>query len=296
MRKYKFMAQNKALPELPQALISDMSQSMSAQSPASKKLTVPSFRARKNETKLVVLTAYSAPMAKLLAPHVDALLIGDSLGMVLYGFDSTLPVTLDMMARHTEAVRRGAPDTFLIADLPFGSYQSSKEQAFESSAVLLRSGADAVKLEGGVVMAETISFLTARGVPVMGHIGLMPQSINQLGSYKAQGRDAGSAGTIKEDALAVEKAGAFSYVIEGIAESLAREITMQAKIPTIGIGASAFCDGQVLVTDDLLGIFSDFKPKFVRRYAELAPQISKAVAGYAEDVRDVRFPSDKESF
>lgn len=262
-----------------------------------KKLTARAFLERKNQQKLVMLTAYSAQMAKLIAPHVDAILVGDSLGMVLYGFETTLPVTLDMMALHTQAVRRGAPHSFIITDLPFGSYQMSKEQAFESALFILKSsGADAVKLEGGMELAETVEFLTSRGIPVMGHVGLMPQSINQLGSYKAQGRDEKAAAKIKEDARKICEAGAFSIVLEGILEKIASEITSSLPIPTIGIGASPDCDGQVLVTDDLLGLFSEFTPKFVRKYAHISDEISAAVENYAKDVKDGKFPSDKECF
>lgn len=262
-----------------------------------KKLTARAFRERKNQQKLVMLTAYSSQIAKLMAPHVDAILVGDSLGMVLYGFESTLPVTLEMMSVHTQAVRRGAPHSFVITDLPFGSYQTSKEQAFDSASFLLKSsGADAVKLEGGEEFSETVHFLTSRGIPVMGHVGLMPQSINQLGSYKAQGRDQDAAEQIKKDAKAISEAGAFSIVIEGILQTLASEITNSLPIPTIGIGASPDCDGQVLVTDDLLGIFSEFTPKFVRKYAHLSDEISAAFENYAKDVKDGKFPSDKECF
>jgi 3-methyl-2-oxobutanoate hydroxymethyltransferase len=262
-----------------------------------KKLTVPSFKSRKGQEKLVLLTAYSAPMARLLAPHVDALLVGDSVGMVYHGLPSTLPVTLEMMSLHATAVRRGAPDSFVIVDLPFGSYQISKEQAFSSAAELLKTtGADAVKLEGGVEMADTVRFLTERGVPVMGHIGLMPQRINQMGHYHAQGRTNEAAARIHEDATALEQAGAFSIVIEGVLESIASDITGRLSVPTIGIGASPSCDGQILVTDDMLGLFSDFTPKFVRKYANLSDSISKAVSEYAQDVRNGKFPSAAECF
>lgn len=269
---------------------------MSSHAPT-KKLTAASFRAHKGGNKLVMLTAYTAPIARLMAPHVDAILVGDSVGMVLHGFDSTLPVTFEMMVMHTQAVRRGAPEQFIITDLPFGSYQTSKEQALDAAAHMLKtSGADAVKLEGGEELAETVRFLIWRGIPVMGHVGLMPQHINQLGSYKAQGRDEKAAAQIKADARAISEAGAFSVVLEGILKSIADEITQTLPIPTIGIGASPNCDGQVLVTDDLLGIFSDFTPKFVRRYAALSGDISTAIENYAKDVRNGTFPSDKECF
>ena len=262
-----------------------------------KKMTVPAFRARKNAEKLVVLTAYTAPVAKLLAPHVDALLVGDSLGMVVHGLPSTLAVTTEMMILHAQAVRRGAPESLIIVDLPFGSYQESPEQAFDTAVrVLKETNCDAVKIEGGVEIADTVQFLSERGIPVMGHVGLMPQRINQMGSYKAQGRDEQAAEQIVEDALAFEAAGAFSIVIEGVVASLADRITQEIEIPTIGIGASAKCDGQVLVSDDMIGLFSDFTPKFVRKYANIAADIDTAVKNYAADVRSGAFPSDKEIF
>lgn len=261
------------------------------------KMTVPQFRARKGQEKLVMLTAYTAPIAKLLAPHTDALLVGDSVGMVMHGLSSTVAVTPDMMILHGAAVRRGAPDALVIVDLPFGSYQASPQQAFEVSARILKeTGADAVKLEGGVEMADTVQFLSERGIAVMGHVGLLPQRINQLGSYKAQGRDEQMAEQIVEDAHAFEAAGAFSIVIEGVIEALATRITEEIEIPTIGIGASPSCDGQVLVSDDMLGLFSEFTPKFVRKYADLASTISSAAEAYARDVRSGAFPADKEIF
>ncbi len=262
-----------------------------------KKMTVPAFRARKNVEKLVVLTAYTAPVAKILAPHVDALLVGDSVGMVLHGLPSTLGVTTEMMILHAAAVKRGAPDTLIIVDLPFGSYQSSPEQAFETAARILKeTNCDAVKLEGGVEMADTVQFLSERGIPVMGHVGLTPQKINQFGSYKSQGRDEQAAEQIVEDALAFEAAGAFSIVIEGVLVTLADRITEEIEITTIGIGASPQCDGQVLVTDDMVGLFSDFTPKFVRKYANIAADIDTAAKNYAADIRSGAFPSDKETF
>ncbi len=261
------------------------------------KITVPVFRDRKGSEKLVMLTAYTAPMARLLTPHVDALLVGDSVGMVLHGLPSTLGVTIEMMSLHAAAVRRGAPDALIIVDLPFGSYASSPQQAYETSVRLLsETGVDAVKLEGGVEMAETIRFLTERGIPVMGHVGLMPQRINQMGSYRAQGRSPDAAEQIKQDAISVADAGAFAIVIEGVLETIAAEITRTISVPTIGIGASPVCDGQILVSDDLLGLFSDFTPKFVRRYADLSGDISKVIEAYANDVRSGAFPSDKECF
>ena len=262
-----------------------------------RKITVPAFRARKSGEKLALLTAYTAPVAKILAPHVDALLVGDSVGMVMHGLPSTLGVTTEMMILHASAVRRGAPDTLVIVDLPFGSYQSSPEQAFATaSRILKETNCDAVKIEGGVEMADTVQFLSERGIPVMGHVGLMPQRINQMGNYKAQGRDEQAAGQIMEDARAFEAAGSFSIVIEGVLETLAARITEDIEIPTIGIGASPACDGQVLVTDDMIGLFSDFTPKFVRRYANISADIDKAARSYAADVRSGAFPSEREIF
>jgi 3-methyl-2-oxobutanoate hydroxymethyltransferase len=248
------------------------------------------IRARKGEVPLVCLTAYTTPMARLFDPVADLLLVGDSLGMVLYGFETTLPVTLEMMIAHAGAVMRGARQACVVVDLPFGSYQESPAQAFRSAARALgETGAAAVKLEGGAAMAETIRFLAERGVPVLGHIGLQPQSVNATG-FRAQGKSAEQARRILADARAVAEAGAFAVVVEGTTEILAREITAAVDIPTIGIGASAACDGQILVSEDMLGLFTGFKPRFVKRYADLAPQISAAVAAYAEDVRARRFP------
>ena len=269
---------------------------MSAQTDV-KRITVPQMRARKGETPIVVLTAYTTPMARLLDPHVDILMVGDSLGMVVYGMDSTLGVTLDMMINHGRAVVRGSRRACVVVDLPFGSYQESPEAAFRNSArVLSETGAQAVKLEGGAEMAETIAFLTQRGVPVMAHVGLTPQSIHTLGGFRTQGRDEATARRVLADAEAVAKAGAFSVVVEGTVESLAREITTRIPIPTIGIGASPHCDGQVLVIDDVLGLFADFTPKFVKRYAELGPAIDAAAATYAAEVRERRFPGPEHFF
>ncbi len=253
--------------------------------------TVPDFSSRKGGQPLVCITAYTAPMAKLLDPHVDLLMVGDSLGMVLYGFDSTLPVTLDMMIAHGGAVVRGSRNALVVVDLPFGSYQESPAQAYRAAArVLAETGAQAVKLEGGAEMAETVGFLVARGVPVMGHVGLTPQSVNAFGGYKRRGRDATQRRRIIDDAKAIDEAGAFSIVIEGVIEPLAREVTQAVSVPVIGIGASPACDGQVLVAEDLLGIFDEFRPKFVKRYAEIGGAIGEAVARYAAEVRARRFP------
>ena len=253
--------------------------------------TIPHLAARKGGTPIVVLTAYTAPIARLLDPHVDALLVGDSLGMVVYGLPSTLAVTVEMMIAHGRAVVSAASRAAIIVDLPFGSYQESPAQAFATAArVMAETGCDAVKLEGGREMAETVAFLAQRGVPVMGHVGLTPQSVNALGGYRARGRDQAEAERIAGDAAAIAEAGAFSVVIEGTIEPVARRITESLKVPTIGIGASSACDGQVLVIDDALGLAGDFRPKFVKRYAELGPAIADAAAAYAAEVRDRRFP------
>jgi 3-methyl-2-oxobutanoate hydroxymethyltransferase len=262
-----------------------------------RRIGVPELRARKGGEPIVCLTAYTAPMARLLDPHVDLLLVGDSLGMVVYGYDSTLPVTLDLMIAHGGAVVRGSAHACVVIDLPFGTYQESPQAAFRTAArALAETGAQAVKLEGGSEMAETVAFLTARGVPVMGHVGLLPQSVNALGGYKAVGRDPASSERIRADARAIAEAGAFALVIEGTVEPLARAITAEVAVPTIGIGASPTCDGQVLVSDDLLGLFAEFTPKFVRRYAQLGEQVSRAAADYAADVKARRFPAAEHCF
>ncbi len=236
-------------------------------------------------------------MAGFLDPHVDFLLVGDSLGMVLYGFDSTLPVTLDMMIAHGAAVVRGSSRACIVVDLPFASYEASPETAYTAAArVLAETGCAAVKLEGGVAMAETIAFLVARGIPVMAHIGLTPQSSNAFGGFRVQGRDDARAQAIRDDARAVTEAGAFAVVIEGVPESLGREITEDIEIPTIGIGASPACDGQVLVTEDMVGLFGAFTPKFVKRYAELGTEVGDAAAAYASDVRARAFPAPEHCF
>ena len=259
--------------------------------------TVRDIKARKGQEPIVCLTAYTAPQATLLDPYVDLLLVGDSLGMVLYGMDTTLNVSVDMMINHGAAVVRGSEQAIVVIDMPFGSYEGSPQSAFENaSRILKETGAAAVKLEGGEAMAETIAFLTARGIPVMGHIGLMPQSVHADGGYRTQGKDDESARKIRADSGAVEQAGAFSMVIEGTVEPLAREITQNISIPTIGIGASPACDGQVLVTEDLLGLFGAFTPKFVRRYAELGDAVSEAVAAYAADVKARSFPAPEHCF
>ena len=269
---------------------------MSSNGPT-RRISVSDLRARKGGEPIVCLTAYTTPMAQRLDPHVDLLLVGDSLGNVIYGFDSTLPVTLDMMIAHGAAVRRGSLHACLVVDLPFGSYQESPVAAFRAAARLMaEAGCSAVKLEGGREMAETIAFLTQRGVPVIGHVGLMPQSVNSLGGYRARGRDEVQAADIMADALAVAEAGAFAMVIEGTVEPVARAITGKVAVPTIGIGASPACDGQVLVTDDVIGLFSSFTPKFVKRYGEVGAAVEAAAVAYAADVRARRFPGPEHCF
>jgi 3-methyl-2-oxobutanoate hydroxymethyltransferase len=258
--------------------------------------TVPDLRRMKG-TPQVWLTAYTNPIAKLLDPHCDVLLVGDSLGMVLYGLPSTLSVSLDTMIGHGAAVARAAKHACVVVDMPFGSYQASPEQAFTNAArVLAETGCQAVKLEGGTEMAPTIAFLTARGVPVCGHVGLMPQQVNVAGGFRATGRTEDEAARVMADAQAVAEAGAFAVVLEGTLEPVAAAITRAVAVPTIGIGASAECDGQVLVIDDVLGTFNDFTPRFVKRYAQLGDEITRAVAAYAADVRSRAFPGMEHTF
>ena len=265
-----------------------------------KRLTVPRIRARKvdgvTEEPLVMLTAYTARQAQLLDAHCDLLLVGDSLGQVIYGLPSTVPVTLDMMANHGAAVVRGSYHSVVVIDMPFGSYEASKEQAFQSAAHLLKeTGAAAVKLEGGEAMAETVAFLNQRGIPVMGHVGLTPQAVNVLGGYMARGRDDAEADKIIADARALDQAGAFAIVVEGVVEPIAIDVTNSVSCPTIGIGASAQCDGQVLVTDDMLGMF-DRVPRFVKQYENIAALIEQTVATYAGEVRSRTFPGEEQTY
>jgi 3-methyl-2-oxobutanoate hydroxymethyltransferase len=263
----------------------------------SNRISIPELSQRKGGTPIVALTAYSTPMAKLLDAHVDLLLVGDSVGMVLYGLEDTLPVTVDMMIAHGAAVVRGSKRAAVIVDLPFGSYQESPQQAFRASArVMAETGASGVKLEGGREMAETVAFLAQRGIPVLGHVGLKPQSVHSLGGYRARGRAEREAEAILSDARAIADAGAFAMVVEGTVEPLARAITKSVPVPTIGIGASPACDGQILVTEDVIGLFGAFTPKFVKRYAELGDAVAEAAQRYAEDVRERRFPGPEHTF
>lgn len=262
-----------------------------------KPITTRDIRARKGETPLVCLTASTTPIARILDPHVDLLLVGDSLGMVVYGMETTVGVTLDMMVAHGRAVVRGARRACVVVDLPFGSYQESPQQAFRSAAeVMTETGCRAVKLEGGREMASTVAFLTARGIPVLGHVGLTPQAVNAFGGFRTQGRRGEEADRILADAEAIADAGAFGIVVEGVVEPLAREITERISIPTIGIGASVGCDGQILVVDDMLGFQGDVTPKFVKHYANLGEEVDRAAAQYADDVRARRFPDDAHVF
>jgi 3-methyl-2-oxobutanoate hydroxymethyltransferase len=268
---------------------------MSAQT-RSQRITAPEIAARKGREKIVCLTAYTAPMAALLDPHCDLLLVGESLGMVVHGLPTTVGVTLDMMILHGQAVMRAATHALVVVDLPFGSYEANPEQAFHSASRLMReTGCQAVKVEASEGIAATIRFLVGRGIPVVGHVGLRPQAANVDGGFKAKGRTPAERERVLAEAHASDEAGAFAIVVEGVASDLAREITRKVKAPTIGIGASADCDGQILVTDDMLGLF-DWTPKFVRRYGNMRDLVSQAVAAYADDVRAGRFPGQAEVY
>ncbi len=261
-----------------------------------RRLTAPDIRARKGGEPIVCLTAYTAPMAAILDPHCDLLLVGDSVGMVVHGLPNTVGVTLDMMILHGQAVMRGAQRAMVVVDMPFGSYEASPEIAYANAArVLKETGAQAVKVESGPSIAATIRFLVDRGIPVMGHVGLRPQAVNVDGKFKAKGRTGEERARVLAEARAADEAGAFAIVVEGVDESLAPEITAAVAAPTIGIGASAQCDGQILVTDDMLGLF-EWTPKFVRRYGDLKAVIEKAVGDYAADVRLRRFPASAETY
>ncbi len=265
--------------------------------PITKRLTPRDIQARKGADPVVCITAHSAPMAGFMDQHVDLLLVGDSLGMMVYGLDTTVGVTLDMMIAHGRAVVRGSSKACVIVDLPFGSYQASPVDAFKAAArVMSETGCAGVKLEGGAVMAPTVEYLVSRGVPVMGHVGLTPQSINVLGGFRVQGKSDADAKKLIADAKLLADAGAFSIVVEGTVEPVAREITKASPVPTIGIGASAGCDGQVIVAEDILGLYSAFMPKFAKRYAHLGDEVSKAVATYAADVRARRFPAPENTY
>jgi len=261
-----------------------------------KRLTVPAIRAAKGKLPVVMLTAYTIRMAQILDPHCDILLVGDSLARCSTALPSSVPVSLEMMIAHGAAVVRGSYHSLVVVDMPFGSYEESPEQAFRSAARILKeSGAAAVKLEGGEAMAPTIAFLAARGVPVVGHVGLTPQAVNILGGYGARGRSEAERAKLLRDARAVADAGAFAIVVEGVVEPLAVEITRAVEVPTIGIGGSVECDGQVLVIDDMLGMF-DRVPRFVKKYENLADRIEAAVASYASEVRSRAFPTADQTY
>ncbi len=261
-----------------------------------RRIAAPDIAARKGGVPVVCLTAYTAPMAEILDEHCDLLLVGDSVGMVVHGLPNTVGVTLEMMILHGQAVMRTSRRAMVVVDMPFGSYEGSPEVAYANAArVMKETGAQAIKVESGPTVVETIDYLVKRGIPVMGHVGLRPQAVHVDGGFKAKGKGGDERARILQEAKATAEAGAFAVVVEGVAEGLAREITEAISVPTIGIGASAGCDGQILVTDDMLGLF-DWTPKFVRRYGDLRGEISKAVAGYADDVRARRFPGPAEIY
>lgn len=269
---------------------------MSRQSNDVRRLTVPEIRARKGGDPIVCLTAYTAPIAEILDQHCDILLVGDSLGMVVHGMPNTVGVTVEMMILHGQAVMRAADRALVVIDMPFGSYEASPEIAYANAARILKeTGAQAVKVEAGPTVAGTVKFLTERGIPVMSHVGLLPQAVNVDGRFRAKGRNPAEREVVLAAAKASDEAGAFAIVVEGVDETLAPEITAAVRAPTIGIGASSQCDGQVLVVDDLLGLF-DWTPKFVRRYADLKGVIDRAAAGFAADVRARRFPAAAETY
>ena len=261
-----------------------------------RRIAAPDIQARKGGEPIVCLTAYDAPTAALLDAHCDLLLVGDSVGMVVHGMPNTVGVTLEMMILHGQAVMRGARRAMVVVDMPFGSYEGGREIAYENCARMMKeTGAQAVKLESGPTVPETIAYLVQRGIPIMGHVGLRPQAVLTDGAFKAKGRTEEERQRVIAEAQATADAGAFSIVIEGVAEGLAREITEAVSVPTVGIGASAACDGQILVTPDMLGLF-DWTPKFVRKYADLRSEIDRAVAGYAADVKGRRFPAEVETY
>jgi 3-methyl-2-oxobutanoate hydroxymethyltransferase len=263
---------------------------------AVRRITAPEITARKGRTPIVCLTAYSAPVAEVLDPHCDVLLVGDSVGMVVHGLPNTVGVTMEMMILHGQAVMRGSRRALVVVDMPFGAYEGPAELAYANAVRLMKeTGAQAVKVESGPTVPATIEYLVCRGVPVMGHVGLRPQAVLTDGSFKAKGRTPQERARVLAEAKATADAGAFCIVVEGVAESLAQEITEAVAVPTIGIGGSVACDGQILVVDDMLGLF-DWTPKFVRRYADLRGEIDRAVGAYADDVRNRRFPGAAETY
>lgn len=264
---------------------------------AAARITVPQLMACKGKQKIAALTAYTAPFARLMDEALDMILIGDSTAMVGYALPDTLSITLEQMAAHAAAVVRSTSHACIMVDMPFGSYQESPQQAFASAArMLAASGVTGVKLEGGIALADTTRFLVERGIPVLAHVGLMPQYVNTMGGFKAQGMNDEAAERILQDAIAHEQAGAFAVVLEGVAESLGRRITETLSIPTIGIGASPACDGQILVTEDILGLSGDRIPKFARQFADVGSQIRSAVQQYADEVRGGTFPALEHCF
>lgn len=268
---------------------------MSAQTQTRRK-TVKDIAKAKDGEPLVCLTAYDAPTAALLDPHVDILLVGDSVGMVVHGLASTVGVTLDMMIMHGQAVMRGSQQAFVVVDMPFGSYETNADQAFLNAArVMKETGCHAIKIESGTYAANQIAHLVARGIPVMGHVGLRPQAVNVDGGFRAKGRTQEEWGAVLDEAIAADRAGAFAIVVEGVAQELAEQISTSVSCPTIGIGASPNCDGQILVTNDMLGQF-DWVPKFVRKYGDIRGDISRAVEAYSRDVRARTFPSEAETY
>ena len=261
-----------------------------------RRISAPDITARKGRVPIVCLTAYTAPVAEVLDPHCDLLLVGDSVGMVVHGLPNTVGVTMEMMIMHGQAVMRGSRHAMVVVDMPFGSYEGPSELAYANAVRLMKeTGAQAVKVESGLTIPETIAYLVQRGIPVMGHVGLRPQSVLVEGAFRAKGRNPCERERVMGEARATADAGAFCMVVEGVAESLAREVTEAVDIPTIGIGGSPACDGQILVVDDMLGLF-DWTPKFVRRYADLRGEIGRAAAAYADDVKTRRFPGAAETY
>ena len=269
---------------------------MSSQTETVRRKTALDILKMKGERKIVSLTAYHAHTAGIIDPHVDFILVGDSLGMVMHGLETTIPVTVDMMILQGHAVMRGSKQALIVVDMPFGSYEESPQVAFRNAARIMKeTGCGAIKLEGGSLMAPTIDFLTSRGIPVMAHIGLTPQSVNTMGGFTVQGKSKDEWAIIEEDARAVSDAGAFSVVIEGVAAPLADKLTEIVPIPTIGIGASANCDGQILVLEDMLGL-SDWVPKFVKKFGSIKDHIEESVTSYADAVRDQSFPATEHTY
>ena len=261
-----------------------------------RRLTAIDIGSRKGGTPIVSLTAYHAHTAAIMDQYVDFMLVGDSLGMVMHGLETTVPVTLDMMILQGQAVMRGSKRALVVVDMPFGSYEESPQAAFRSaSRIMKETGCGAIKMEGGVHMAETVRFLTRRGIPVMGHIGLTPQSINTMGGFKVQGKNDESAAAVMADAQAISDAGAFAIVVEGVIDTVAREITAKISAPTIGIGASSDCDGQILVLEDMLGL-SPRVPKFVKKFGNLGALIEESIAAYAEEVKSRAFPGPENTY